>query len=66
MSIESDKRNSNKKPFESIDLNFKYFKIYIQCPHCGNILKVNLEQNYYCKYCDYIYTENEIRENCGL
>ncbi|MFX1525696.1 MAG: hypothetical protein ACFFCC_19490 [Promethearchaeota archaeon] len=66
MSIECNRGNCNKKPFESLDLNFKYFKIYIQCPNCGNILKVNLERTYYCKKCNYIFTENEIREKCGL
>ncbi|MFW9894712.1 MAG: hypothetical protein ACFFD7_02800 [Candidatus Thorarchaeota archaeon] len=66
MSTESNKRNANKKPFESLYLNFKHFKIYIQCPNCGNILKISLARKYYCRYCDNTYTENKIREKCGL
>ena len=66
MSVKLNERNGNKKPIESLNLNFKYFKIYIQCPNCGELLKVNLDRKYFCKYCDYTYTENEIREKCGL
>ena len=66
MSIESNKRNKNKKPIDFLNLNFKYFKIYIQCPICGDLLKVNTNRKYYRKDCDYSYSENEIREKCGL
>ena len=66
MSITSKKRNDDKKPIDSLHLNFKLFKIYIQCPNCGDLLKVNIDRKYFCKYCNYMYSENEIREMCGL
>ncbi|MHA2037959.1 MAG: hypothetical protein ACW98X_16100 [Promethearchaeota archaeon] len=65
MSIQSKKRNNDRRPFDSLNLNFKYFKIYIQCPNCGDLLKVNLERKYYCRFCDYTYSQDEIREKCG-
>ena len=66
MGIKSKKRNDNKKRIESLNLNFRYFKVYIQCPNCGEILKINADRNYYCKDCNHVYSENEIREKCGL
>ena len=66
MSTKSNKKNQNKKPVHSLNLNFRYFKIYIQCPYCGDMLKVNPERNYYCKSCNYTFTEKEIREKSGL
>jgi rubredoxin len=64
--MESKKRNNEKKPLDSLNLNFKYFKIYIQCPECGELLKINIDRKYHCKYCEYEYSEKEIREKCGL
>ncbi len=66
MGIKSKKRNDNKKRIESLNLNFRYFKVYIQCPNCGEILKINTDRNYYCKDCNHVYSEKEIREKCGL
>ena len=66
MSIESNKKNESKKRNKSLDLNFKYFKIYIQCPYCGDVIKINPERKYLCRSCDHIFTENELREKCGL
>ncbi len=66
MSIKPNKKNQNRKPIDSLNLNFRYFKIYIQCPYCGDLLKVNPERNYYCKNCNYTFTEKEIREKSGL
>jgi len=66
MSIESNKKNESKKRNKSLDLNFKYFKICIQCPYCGDVIKINPERKYLCRSCDHIFTENEIREKCGL
>jgi len=41
-------------------------KIEIQCPNCGDVIKINPERKYLCRSCDHIFTENEIREKCGL
>jgi len=62
MSTKSIKRNQNKKLIETLNLNFKYFKIYVQCPYCGDLLKVNPERNYPCKECNHTFSEKEIRE----
>ncbi len=66
MGIKSNNINTNKKRIDSLNLNFKYFKIYIQCPNCGNLLKANTDWDYYCKSCDIKYSENEIREKNGM
>ena len=66
MSIKSNKKNNQEKKFESLNLNFKYFKIYIQCPCCGGLIKINPEREYECRNCNQIFTESEIRERCGL
>lgn len=66
MSIKSNKKNNQEKKFESLNLNFKYFKIYIQCPNCGDLIKINLEREYECGNCNQSFTEDEIRERCGL
>ncbi|MHA2182659.1 MAG: hypothetical protein ACXAAH_14660 [Promethearchaeota archaeon] len=66
MSIKSNSRANDRRPLDSLNINFKYFKIYVQCPNCGDLLKVNLEREYYCRYCNITYTEDEIRKNYGL
>ncbi|HDZ19283.1 hypothetical protein LCGC14_1052270 [marine sediment metagenome] len=66
MSIKSSKKNNHEKEIESLNLNFKYFKIYIQCPFCGDLIKINPEREYECRKCNQTFTESEIRERCGL
>ena len=45
---------------------FNLYGIKIQCPDCGSIFIVNEFGEYFCKRCDRIFPENEIRERCGL
>jgi hypothetical protein len=66
MSSKANKNNQDKKPTDSLNLNYRYFRIYIQCSYCGDLLKVNPERKYFCKQCNYTFTEKEIREKCGL
>ena len=42
------------------------FKIEIQCPDCGTILELNEKREYFCKECDRVLSENEIRARCVL
>ncbi len=46
--------------------NFKHLKIEVQCPDCGCIFRLNEEREYFCKNCNRVFYENEIRERCGL
>lgn len=41
-------------------------KINIQCPDCGNIFIVNEFGEYFCETCKRSFSENEIRERCGI
>ncbi len=41
-------------------------EVEIQCPECGTIYFVNTFGQYVCGRCNRIFTEEEIRERCGL
>ncbi len=54
---------------EETDGDFSELNLYdikIQCPDCGNIFIMNEFGEYFCKRCDRVFLENEIRERCGL
>ena len=56
---------------KTIELKSKYKSIIkneikIQCPNCGSIFILNESREYFCRNCDKIYSESEIRERCGL
>ena len=40
-------------------------KVEIQCPECGGIFLI-FNQKYFCKKCNRIFEENEIRKKCAL
>jgi len=47
-------------------INNENYAIKIQCPDCGSIFILNEFGEYFCKHCNRIYSESEIRERCGL
>lgn len=50
-------------------INLKQLELYgikIQCPDCGSIFQLNSYGEFFCRRCDRIFTEDEIRERCGL
>ena len=54
---------------EQTDGDFSKLNIYdikIQCPDCGNIFIMNEFGEYFCKRCNRVFPEDEIRERCGL
>ncbi len=54
---------------EEKDGDFSELNIYgikIQCPDCGNIFIMDEFGEYFCKRCDRVFPEDEIRERCGL
>jgi len=57
----SDQEKSNLKNSNSDCIDVK-----IQCPNCGNNFILNNNRECFCKICNRVYTENEIRARCGL
>ena len=42
------------------------FDIKIQCPECCSIFVLNQYGEFFCRRCDRIFREAEIRARCGL
>lgn len=38
----------------------------IQCPDCGNLFIYTVEREIFCKFCNRVFSESEIRARCGL
>jgi len=60
---------NNDIKHEEKDGDFSELNIYgikIQCPDCGNIFIMDEFGEYFCKRCDRVFPEDEIRERCGL
>ena len=51
---------------EDKDQQLNIYDVKIQCPDCGSIFQLNSYGEFYCRRCDRIITEDEIRERCGL
>jgi len=65
MSIK-DTITDNDREKEVKNQQLKTYDIKIQCPDCGNIFQLNSYGEFFCRKCDRIFTEDEIRERCGL
>ena len=64
MSIKNNDIKHEEKDVDFSELNI--YGIKIQCPDCGNIFIMDEFGEYFCKRCDRVFPENEIRERCGL
>jgi hypothetical protein len=47
-------------------LNKHYRKVKIYCYECGEVLLVLDSNACYCDICNRLFTEDEIRNNCGI
>ncbi len=56
-------KSENKDPIIN-DLD--NYGIKIQCPDCGSIFILNEYGEYFCRKCNRIFSESEIRERYGL
>lgn len=57
---------SDQEKVNSQNTNSDCIDVKIQCPNCGNIFILNKNSEHFCEICNRIYTENEIRAQCGL
>ena len=64
LSIKNNDIKHEEKDGDFSELNI--YGIKIQCPDCGNIFIMDEFGEYFCKRCDRVFPENEIRERCGL
>jgi len=44
----------------------KEHQIPVQCPDCGELIRINGAKQLYCIRCNRFFDENEIRRRCGL
>ena len=44
----------------------KNIEVEIQRPDCGTRLELTLMKNYFCAECNKEFSEDEIRERCGV
>jgi len=51
---------------EAKNQQLKTYDAKIQCPDCGSIFQLDSHGEFFCRRCDRIFTEVEIRERCGL
>jgi hypothetical protein len=65
MSIKIIKKNSDQVK-EKKKKGVRPFDVQIQCPDCGSIFVLNQESEIFCSECERIFSENEIRNRCGL
>lgn len=49
---------------EEINANHREIKIY--CFTCDTVLKILESNTCYCRKCDKFYSEEEVRNNCGI
>ena len=62
-----NKSDKNKFNSKSISYNnTKTRQIIVQCPDCGELFSLNGKLGCFCKGCERLFTESEIRERCGL
>lgn len=66
MSIRQINKDSEAKETDSEVKEIYNYGIKIQCPGCGSIFILNEYGEYFCRCCNRIYLESEIREHCGL
>ncbi len=64
LSIKNNDIKHEEKDGDFSELNI--YGIKIQCPDCGNIFIMDEFGEYFCKRCDRVFPEDEIRERCGL
>ena len=48
------------------EINSKRLEIKIYCYECDTVLELLENGTCYCRECDKMYSENEIRINCGI
>jgi hypothetical protein len=63
MSINYKNKESDIKKKKFTDLGYG---IKVQCPDCGTLFVLDEYKEYFCKRCDRIYLEEEIRARCGI
>ena len=56
--------NNQEKKVKNLQL--KIYDVKIQCPDCGSIFQLNSLGEFFCRKCERIFIEAEIRERCGL
>ena len=66
MSVRHTNKDSDNRDAELEVKGVYNYGIKIQCPDCGSIFILNEHREYFCRNCDKIYSESEIRERCGL
>ena len=59
-------KNKTKKKNIIKEINLNSNNTRIQCPDCGNLFIYNEEREIYCKNCNRVFSESEIRARCGL
>ena len=60
------KDENDKHEIEDKELQLELYGIKIQCPDCGRIFILNQYGEFFCRMCKRIFSEDEIRERCGL
>jgi hypothetical protein len=48
------------------EINYKRIEVKIYCCECDTVLEILENNTCYCKKCERIFSENEIRINCGV
>ena len=48
------------------EINYEHREIEICCYKCETVLEILENNTCYCKKCERIFSENEIRTNCGV